>query len=250
MVYCIARSNVANNYLKQKEGAIYSIKNFTVKPNKEEYRILKNVTIMLEFDGSTTIRKVFVKAEGFVRYSFELVDFDIIEPTNKKYLIDVAGYVTNVGKTTHLKSGSRNLDFHLTNHTLLIVYAVNPLISQISSAMIFDDAEIPTLKTLSLYENSGVNSKNPSLHVDLSQPKKGTLENLLMWARNRKNDSATFHCQVMIESVRIGNSWNFASYRLELDESDDTRHTVVVFFDEPATTLVKCSTESIDGADD
>ena len=42
---------------------------------------------MLEFDGSTTTRKVSAKSEGFIRYSFELADLDDIEPTNNKYLI-------------------------------------------------------------------------------------------------------------------------------------------------------------------
>ncbi|GJW52433.1 hypothetical protein Tco_0093784 [Tanacetum coccineum] len=48
------------------------LKNFTMKPNKEEYQILKNNTIMVKFDGATTIRKAFVKSEGFVRYMLEL----------------------------------------------------------------------------------------------------------------------------------------------------------------------------------
>ncbi|GJW14020.1 hypothetical protein Tco_0018153 [Tanacetum coccineum] len=180
------------------------------------YHILKNDTIMVEFDGSTMIRKTFVKAEGFVRYPFELVDFYSIEATNNK--------------TTHLKSGSRNLDFHLANHRLVIVYAVNPFIldsvlksfnvfenknqsiqvtlwgalgdlliekktkhagmclvivistsakfynnklylSSSSSTMIFYDAEIPALKTLRLYENSGVAPQNASLAVNLLQPR-------------------------------------------------------------------------------
>nr|GEV74280.1 ATP-dependent DNA helicase PIF1-like [Tanacetum cinerariifolium] len=54
-------------------------------------------------------------------------DFDGIESSDNKYLIDVAGYVTNVGRTNHLKSGSRNLDFHLANHMLLF-FADIPLI--------------------------------------------------------------------------------------------------------------------------
>ncbi|GJU69834.1 hypothetical protein Tco_1256093 [Tanacetum coccineum] len=70
------------------------------KPNKYEYRILKNDAFMLEFDGATTVRKSFVNTDGIVRYPFQLVDFDHLEPTNTKYLIDVAGYVTNVGRTT------------------------------------------------------------------------------------------------------------------------------------------------------
>ncbi|GJR90541.1 zinc finger MYM-type protein 1-like protein [Tanacetum coccineum] len=147
----------------------------------------------------------------FVVSDAKLVDFYSIEPTNNKYLIDVAGYVTNVGRTTHQKLGLRNLDFYLANHKLLTFYVVIPLtphsyklyLSSSSSTMIFDDVDIPALKTLR-NENSGVESKNPSLPVDHSQPKEGTLENLLMWARNQKND-------VMIESVRTKKGWNFPS---------------------------------------
>ncbi|GKA18398.1 hypothetical protein Tco_0698313 [Tanacetum coccineum] len=87
------------------------------------------VSLSTQFDGSTKIRKDFVKPEGFVRYPFELVDFDSIQPTNKMLLAT----------------------------------------SQNSSTMIFDDPEIPALKTLRLYENIGVNSKYPSLPADLSQ---------------------------------------------------------------------------------
>ncbi|GJX53191.1 reverse transcriptase domain-containing protein [Tanacetum coccineum] len=173
MVHCTPRANVAHNFLKLKERAIYSIKNFVVKPNKEEYHILKNDTFMLEFDGSTTIIKAFVKAEVFVRYPFQLADFDSIEPTNNKYLIG--------------------------NRTVFI-------------------------NSFSL-------------------------------------QSSTFHCKVMIESMRTRKGWNFLSwgggmlegwcgacntlvdypvlrYRLELVVSDDTAYIVFVLFDEPATTLI------------
>ncbi|GJU09119.1 ATP-dependent DNA helicase PIF1-like protein, partial [Tanacetum coccineum] len=83
------------------------------KPNKDEFRVLKNATFMLELDGSTTIRKVFVKPDGFIRFPFEMVDFEHLETTNNKYLIDAAGYVTNVGRT--VQQGSKTLDFHLAN---------------------------------------------------------------------------------------------------------------------------------------
>ncbi|GKC49432.1 hypothetical protein Tco_1072177 [Tanacetum coccineum] len=60
-------SNVIWHFLLVlKEGGIYSVKIIAVKPNKDEYWILKNDAYMLEFDGSTTIRKVLVKADGFV----------------------------------------------------------------------------------------------------------------------------------------------------------------------------------------
>ncbi|GJW53577.1 hypothetical protein Tco_0097662 [Tanacetum coccineum] len=117
-IHCYAKATVAHNFLRLKEGSIYYVKKFVVKPNKEEYRILKNDAYMLEFDGSTTIRKASVKADGFVRYLFQLQDFNSIESSDNEYLIYVVGYVTNVGRTNHLKSGSKNIDFHLANHSL------------------------------------------------------------------------------------------------------------------------------------
>ncbi|GJW04229.1 reverse transcriptase domain-containing protein [Tanacetum coccineum] len=119
MIHCSAKATVAYNFLRLKEGSIYSVKNFAVKPNKEDYQILKNDAYMLEFNGWTTIRKASVKADGFVRYPFQLQDFDGIESSDNKYLIDVAGYVTNVRRINHLKSGSKNLDFHLANHSVV-----------------------------------------------------------------------------------------------------------------------------------
>ncbi|GJS19121.1 hypothetical protein Tco_0447753 [Tanacetum coccineum] len=73
-LYC--QGSIAHNFLRLKEGSVYSIKNFVVHPNKDEFRIMKNDTFMLEFDGSTTIRKVSVSTVGFIRYPFQMVDFD------------------------------------------------------------------------------------------------------------------------------------------------------------------------------
>ena len=86
-MHCTARSNIAHNFVGLKEGSVYSIKNFIVQPNKDDYRIIRQDPYMLEFDGSTTTRKVFVISDGYVRYPFELADFDDIEPTDNKYLI-------------------------------------------------------------------------------------------------------------------------------------------------------------------
>ncbi|GJS23494.1 nucleic acid-binding, OB-fold protein [Tanacetum coccineum] len=149
--------------------------------------------------------------------------------------------------------------------------------------MIFDDADIPAVKALiTNMPASGEESKKLFVPVYHSAPREGTLENLLMWARNRKNDTAIFHCKVRIANVRTSKGWNFPScggenckkgatrklgqfwcescnksiefpvlrYRLELDIADDTANTVVVMFDEPATTLVGCSAESVMEDDD
>ncbi|KAL6554207.1 hypothetical protein OROMI_019880 [Orobanche minor] len=214
--------------------------------------------------------KALVKPDGFLRHPFQLVDFDTIEPTNNKYLIDDSGYVTNVGRIIHQKIGSRTLYFYLTNHRYKLY------LSSSSSTMILDDDEIPALKGLKK-EISGAELNKVIFPVYPSEPKDGTLENLLIWARNRKNNSAIFNCKVRIDNVRTKKGWNYPScdgdkckkgitrkegkfwcdacdkpidypvlrYRLELGVSDDTAHIVVVMFDETATNLVKCSAESI-----
>nr|GEV73334.1 hypothetical protein [Tanacetum cinerariifolium] len=199
------------------------LKNFVVHRKKEEYRIQKNDGYMIEFDGATSIRKAFVKANGFVRYPFQLVDFDGIEPTESKYLIDVFGYIINVMRTNHQKTDSRNLDFYLANHRGQSI-------------------------RVTLWGALG--DKKLSVPVDHSTLREGTFENLLMWARNRKNDTEIFHCKVRIANVRTRKGWNFPSYRLELDITDDTATVVVVMFDDPATTLVGCSAKSVMEDDD
>ncbi|GKA00636.1 replication protein A 70 kDa DNA-binding subunit C-like protein [Tanacetum coccineum] len=93
MIHYTAKASIAHNFMRLKEGDIYSIKNFVVLPNKDEYRIFKHDNIMLEFDWETTVRKVFVNGLGFLRYP----------------------YVTDVGRTNYTKTGSKNLDFYLAN---------------------------------------------------------------------------------------------------------------------------------------
>nr|GEU84988.1 integrase, catalytic region, zinc finger, CCHC-type, peptidase aspartic, catalytic [Tanacetum cinerariifolium] len=92
MIHCSAKATMSHNFLRLKEGGIYSVKNFAVKPNKGEYRVLKNDAYMLEFDGSTTIRKASVKADGFVRYPFQLQDFDGIESLDNNTQVSAGNY--------------------------------------------------------------------------------------------------------------------------------------------------------------
>nr|GEV25164.1 reverse transcriptase domain-containing protein [Tanacetum cinerariifolium] len=149
---------------------------------------------------------------------------------------DVAGYITNVGQINHQKSGSRTLDFSLANGS-----------------------------------EDEVSLSQAIVHANYSQAKEGTLENLLIWACNRKNDSSTFKCRVKIDDIRSQKRWNFlgcggekckkgvvrkkrefwcqacekaVDYPVKLDISDKTASTVVVMFDEPAKELLKCSIDS------
>ncbi|GKD50742.1 hypothetical protein Tco_1279718 [Tanacetum coccineum] len=113
---------------------------------------------MIELDGATSVRKTSVKGGGFVRYPFQLKELGCIELTDNKYLIDVAGYVTNVGLITQQKSGSQTLDFSLANGSLIL-----------------DDTQIPALNALR-EENSEdeVSLSQAAVHADYSQVKEGT----------------------------------------------------------------------------
>nr|GEV62861.1 hypothetical protein [Tanacetum cinerariifolium] len=87
LMHCTARGNIAYNFLRLKEGAIYSVRNFTVQPNKDNFRVLRFAHFIIEMDEDTIVRWPAVKPNGFARYPFQLVEFDSLEPTNNIYLI-------------------------------------------------------------------------------------------------------------------------------------------------------------------
>nr|GEX11705.1 hypothetical protein [Tanacetum cinerariifolium] len=243
------------------------------RPNKEEYRIRKDDTFMLEFDGTTSARKFLAKSVGFVRHPFELVELDSVQLIDNKYMIDVGGYITDVGRSIQTRTSSRTLNFHMANQRdqtikftlwgglrdILIGNKTN------SSTLILDDAHISALKA-TRYENSVVELIKEVMPLDFSKTRVGTLEKLLMWARNRRNDSVAFICQVRINNIKTRKGWNFPTcgeekykkgvsrnlggdgvmpatkqYWFELGVSNETAHVVVVMFDETASELVKCS---------
>ncbi|GJW08684.1 RNA-directed DNA polymerase, eukaryota [Tanacetum coccineum] len=63
-IHSTAKANVAYNFLRLKEGSVYSIINFVVQANKEEYRIFTDHAYMIELDGATSVRKTSVKGGG------------------------------------------------------------------------------------------------------------------------------------------------------------------------------------------
>ncbi|GKC76583.1 hypothetical protein Tco_1127357 [Tanacetum coccineum] len=118
-------------------------------------------------------------------------------------------------------------------------------LSSTPSTLIVDDEKIPVLKRLKT-DDSGVELTKEIMPADNTAPKPGTLENLLMWVRNRKYDSATFLCEVKIDKVMTKKVvYHVIRYRLELEIFDDTAEVVVVMFDETATSLLKCFVSSI-----
>ncbi|GJX15723.1 nucleic acid-binding, OB-fold protein, partial [Tanacetum coccineum] len=93
---------------------------------------------------------------------------------------------------------------------------------------LINDVAIPTIKALKK-ANSVVEQQTFGMPVDLSQPRAGTFENLLILSPS---------------TVRtVG--YLILRYRLEVDVSDDTAQAVVVMFNETTTALVKCSADSL-----
>nr|GEX02921.1 hypothetical protein [Tanacetum cinerariifolium] len=232
IMHATTRANVVHNFLKLNEGGIYYVKNFSVQPNKDEFRIFMNAPFSVKFDGETSVRKVFVKSDGFITYLFELVELENLEVTNTKYLIDVIGYVTNVAGLFSRGPGQGHLISILlipvrvtlwgglgekfiekTCHVRLYPFVrthYRLYLSSSSSTLIIDDDSIPALKQMKTNQ-SGVETGKETLLVDFSKAKAGTLENLLMWGRNRKNDAAIFNCEVRIDKVWTKKGWNYPS---------------------------------------
>ncbi|KAL6573118.1 hypothetical protein OROHE_002594 [Orobanche hederae] len=277
-MHCTAKAKTAHTFVtKLKEGNIYTINQFVVIPNTEEYRIMKRSAYIIEFHGGTTVRKSLVKSDGFVRHPFDLIAFDDLQVTDNKHLIEERGQSVRV--TLWGSLGDVLIDKKTRNTGLhaVVLTAVNPklynnklyLLSS-SSTIILDAGEIPALKA-EIHESMEI------IPAENFEVRDGTLENLLIWARNRKNEFVTFNCHVTIDDIRTRKGWNYPScgsdkcrkgttrregkfwcdscnkptdypvvrYRLELDVSDDTARTVVVLFDELSYQLVKYSAQSL-----
>ncbi|GKD93527.1 nucleic acid-binding, OB-fold protein [Tanacetum coccineum] len=252
---------------------------FHLKANKDNFRLLRFAHFILELDGDTVVRKSSVSSDGFDRYPFQFVEFDSLEPTNNKYLIGplnkraaqrpwISTWQTTgaVCRVLALEVRTRDMlietaDRHCGLYQLFFT-AYRLYLSSTSSTLIVDDEQIPVLKRLKI-DDSGVELTKEMLPPDNTEAKAGTLENLLMWARNQKYDSSTFHCVVRIDKVRTKKGWNYPScggekckecnlerkdgrfwcdscnssvdypvirYRLELDISDAIAEAVVVMF--------------------
>ncbi|GKD41786.1 hypothetical protein Tco_1261993 [Tanacetum coccineum] len=66
LMHCTTKGNITHTFLRLEEGFIYSVKNFVVQPNKDDFRLMRNANFILAFDGATTGQKAFVKSDGFI----------------------------------------------------------------------------------------------------------------------------------------------------------------------------------------
>ncbi|GJY18962.1 replication protein A 70 kDa DNA-binding subunit C-like protein [Tanacetum coccineum] len=283
MIHCTAKATIAHNFLRLK-GGIFLIKNFAVLPNKDEFWVFRHDMFMLEFDGSTTIRKVFANSVGYVRYTFQLVDFDDIELTNNMYMIDVSDYVANVERTTYTKSGrlcddcyimyrGRSLKVTLwggvgdsliekkTTHVGMCAIMLTSMtaktynnklyLSSTSSTVIYDNHDISSLQELRSV-TSLVEPNKGMMMVDSSQPREGRRKSGWNYPsyggeKCRKSISrkaGKFLCETCNRTV------DYPVLRLEVIVADDTTHTIAVIFNEIATELLNYSADSLIEADD
>nr|GEY22615.1 hypothetical protein [Tanacetum cinerariifolium] len=117
-----------------------------------------------------------------------------------------------------------------------------PIVITVISVKLYNN---PFVKDVELDDSNGLELTKEVLPSDNTLPKPRTLENLLMWARNRKYDSATFQYDMKIDKIRTKNGWNFPSRGGEKCKKGNIGHrgailVVVVLFDETTTSLLKC----------
>nr|GEX19994.1 hypothetical protein [Tanacetum cinerariifolium]GEX19996.1 hypothetical protein [Tanacetum cinerariifolium] len=146
----------------------------------------------------------------------------------KKYRIDIIGYVTTVGK--------------FAQPSQLYLWSC-------SSTLILDNDEIHAIVELKA-KISDVDETEPSLLVE-----HGTIKELLALARSYYPACAGEKCKKGV-TRNEGKLWcdqtvNYPKPRLEVDVQDDSTHTVVVMWDEMAIELTNSSAKALlDGLDE
>nr|XP_043633588.1 glutathione S-transferase T3-like [Erigeron canadensis] len=90
VLHCFVKASIAYRFKPLlEEGCLYMMNDFTVLPNPQKYRIMKDVEFMIEIDGSTLVTKQSDDVDKFIRHPFQLVSFEQIVPTNSKYFVDL-----------------------------------------------------------------------------------------------------------------------------------------------------------------
>ncbi|XP_071728493.1 uncharacterized protein [Rutidosis leptorrhynchoides] len=254
VIQCTAKNNIAHCYIPRLiEGSVYLIGNFQVIRNKEEYRVLKDNPLMIELHGPTYLRRqVGNDNVGFIHHPYSCIDFEDLEVTGGKYLVDVIGYALNVVNVKTSRSGSLS-------------------ISSSSPTWIMDDPEIPALQAF----KSKVSGKALAEVLEdclaehqLGSPKEVTLAELLDLARQRKliHSNAHFILPMFIPKVAgtilaaafaaLGREYRVRvtsfgvflmkkRFRLQFDVTDDSVATVIILFDETAEQIVNGTAQSL-----
>ncbi|GKC90586.1 reverse transcriptase domain-containing protein [Tanacetum coccineum] len=247
-IHSTAKANVAHNFLRLKEDSVYSIKNFVVQANKEEYRIFKDHAYMIEFDGAMSVRNTSVK--GALLLTLD----SAIRMTLRRGLGDalVEKKINNVGLYPMV----------LISMNVKLYY--NKLyLSSGSSTHILDDPQIPALRAENrlLYMSTTLRLRkarwktySSRLGTERMLVKINDIRTMMGWNFPSCGGDKCKKCVVRKEGSfwceACNRAFKFPVLRLELDVSHKTASTVLVMFNEPAIELVKCSIDSLAKADD
>ncbi|KAL6547461.1 hypothetical protein OROMI_023182 [Orobanche minor] len=281
VMHCTMRSNISHCFIdKIQEGVVVCMRSFTMQ-KRDEYRIIKDNDHFIELNGSTLVRKAGKQVGGFVRHPFQLMEFEKIQPTKKKYLIDVIGFIVTVGKSAHPRTGSKTLDFHLINErgrTLRVTLwgKLGDQLLKMMSSHCGNYTIILTSMSAKYYNGQlGISSCSSTLTLDSDE-----IPTIVEFKTNIRLavglEATTFQCEVEIMHIRTKNSWYYPAcgsgkckkgvthkdgqlwcdacdkpFRLEVDVRDETAETVVVMWDDTATELTKTSAKMLlDGLDE
>ncbi|GJU96959.1 nucleic acid-binding, OB-fold protein [Tanacetum coccineum] len=173
---------------------------FDVEPNKDKFCVMRYADFMLEFDGATTVRKYFVKSEGFISSLLMVTMF--LNSSGVEMMKE-----TLSAANTEVKAGT------LEN---LLMWAYNQKYDV--GHLLFD---IPLLKIDRVRTKRGWNY--PSCRGEKCKKSMITRKEGHFWCNSCNNPM----------------EYPVLRHMLELEVSDDIAEAVVMTFDETASTLVK-----------
>ncbi|XP_071712826.1 replication factor A protein 1-like [Rutidosis leptorrhynchoides] len=243
IIQLTAKSNVAHHFITRlKDGIVYLLHGFEVISNRNEYRIMRDNSLMIEITGTTFLRKQpTADPTGFTRHPFNCIELEDLEPTLGKFVVDVVGYAVNIGAPDPHKIGSNTLDFELANARYKMIrttlwgslgpaflerqpaapasyfillssvtvkrgYNNTITLSSTSSTLLIDDLQIPALNDFR-QRMSGIELPvivQPSAPGwHLPPPNEGTLRELLDMARKGKKNITADVFKCKVEIVNI-----------------------------------------------
>ncbi|KAL8159280.1 hypothetical protein V2J09_000817 [Rumex salicifolius] len=152
-IQCSVRSNISHCFVsKLIEGNVYSIKNFSVVPNKDKFLIRDSDPMMIELEGYTVVIKLSCTLDVFDRFPFQLVPLEEIRANDSTYLIG---------------------EIYLSSTT---------------ATSLFKAIDIPQISTLHVIMKTS--NPNPRIHISTSPAiSTGTLSQLLEMGREQKESS-------------------------------------------------------------
>lgn len=82
------RGNISHYFVsKVEDGNVFSLKNFSVVPNKENFRVRNSDEYVNELESFTVVKKIEVPVGEYTRFPFQLVPLEDIILNDSIYFI-------------------------------------------------------------------------------------------------------------------------------------------------------------------